>query len=201
MKEGLRFVLVLTMITALSGLVLATTERCTRVPIAEQHARQQRKALRAVLPAVDNTPKDDSVTLTDASGKEGSPQKTTYYRGRQQGRIVGVAFQIVAENGYGGPIRMMVGVAPDGSLLGMAILHQSETPGLGNRIKEPAFRRQFIGKGLSGYRWRVRKDGGDFDQLSGATISSRAVVAGLAEGLKKYRDHAKAILSSSGAKP
>jgi electron transport complex protein RnfG len=201
MKEGLRFVLVLTMITALSGLVLGTTERCTRIPIAEQHARQQRMALRAVLPTVDNAPNEDVVTLTEKPDTGDEPLTTTYFRGRRAGQIVGIAFQIEAKKGYGGPIRMMVGIAPDGTLLGLEILQQNETPGLGNRIEEPVFRQRFIGKGISGYRWQVRKDGGAFDQISGATISSRAVVAGLAEGLRRYQKHAAAILADNGAQP
>ncbi|ABA87522.1 ion-translocating NADH:ferredoxin oxidoreductase complex Rnf, FMN-binding membrane protein subunit RnfG [Syntrophotalea carbinolica DSM 2380] len=201
MSEGVRFMLVLTLITALSGLLLGVTERCTRQPIIEQHARQQRTALGAVLPAVDNTPDKDTVTLPAEPADHDASQPTIYYRGRRQGRIVGIAFKVVAQKGYGGPISMMVGVAPDGTLLGLEILHQTETPGLGNRIEEPAFRQRFLGKGLTGYRWRVRKDGGDFDQISGATISSRAVVAGLAEGLQKYRSQAALILADTGAQP
>jgi electron transport complex protein RnfG len=125
----------------------------------------------------------------------------TYYLGRRQGRLVGVAFEVVAEKGYGGPIALMVGVAPDGTVLHLEVLAQSETPGLGNRIEEVGFRRQFAGKRLAEARWRVKKDGGDFDQLSGATISSRAVVEALAAGLRTYRRHAADILAGKAGKP
>lgn len=196
MKETLRFVLVLTAITALSGLVLGLTEKCTREPIALQNAQQQRTALLAVLPPIDNAP-DRDVIMPD----DGQSPRISYYRGRRDGKIVGVAFVVVAEKGYGGPITMMVGVTPGGTLTGLEILGQNETPGLGNRIAEPDFRRSFIGRGLDDYRWRVRKDGGDFDQISGATISSRAVVESLATGLQRYRDRAAIILEKPGGTP
>ena len=158
MNDRLRYILVLTLITALSGLVLGTTERCTRQPIKEQYRRQQLQALRAVLPEVDNAPDRDTVTpAMQASAGAPSPP-ITYYLGRRRGKIVAVAFQVVAANGYGGPIRMMVGVAPSGKLLGVEILQQNETPGLGNRVEEEIFRAQFMGKELSASRWKVTKD-------------------------------------------
>lgn len=196
MKESLRYVVILTLITSLSGLLLGVTERCTREPIEKQQAGQQLAALRAVLPPVDNAPDEDSVTLAD-----GSARRTVYYRGRRQGRIVGVAFRVTSDKGYAGPIAIMIGVAPDGTLTGLEILQQNETPGLGNRIVASEFRDLFVGKKLNGYRWRVRKDGGDFDQISGATISSRAVVEGVAEGLERFRRHAGVILADSGERP
>jgi electron transport complex protein RnfG len=109
-----------------------------------------------------------------------------------------VAFEVVAEKGYGGPIVLMVGVAPDGTVFRLEVLAQNETPGLGNRIEEPDFRQQFAGKSLAAARWQVKKDGGDFDQLSGATISSRAVVEALAAGLRTYHRHAAEIIAEGG---
>lgn len=201
MNDRLRFVVVLTLITALSGLALGITERCTRQPITEQHRRQQLQALRAVLPEVDNAPNQDAVTPAGQTPHGALSPPTTYYRGRRQGAIVAIAFQVTAHNGYGGPITMMVGVAPNGRLLGVKILQQNETPGLGNRIEEKTFLEQFMGKGLTEWRWRVSKDGGDCDQISGATISSRAVVAGLAAGLASYRQQAAMILAPPGVQP
>lgn len=201
MNDRLRYVLVLTLITALSGLVLGTTERCTRQPITEQYRHQQQQALRAVLPEVDNAPDRDAVTpaIQASAGAPSSP--TTYYRGRRRGQIVGIAFQVVAGNGYAGPIRMMVGVTPAGELLGLEILQQNETPGLGNRVEEEGFRSQFMGKGRADSRWKVTKDGGDFDQISGATISSRAVVEALSAGLEGYLNHRAIILADPGVQP
>ena len=201
MNDRLRYVLVLTLITALSGLVLGTTEHCTRQPITQQYRRQQLQALRTVLPEVDNAPDRDTVTppMQASAGAPSTP--TTYYRGRQRGEIVAIAFQVVAAHGYGGPIRMMVGVAPSGELLGLAILQQSETPGLGTRIEEEGFRAQFLGKGLTAVRWKVTKDGGDFDQISGATISSRAVVEGLSAGIESYLRHKAMILTAPTVQP
>jgi electron transport complex protein RnfG len=198
MREWLRFLLVLPLITAAAGLLLGGTERCTRAPIAAQHRQQRLQALRAVLPAVDNAPDRDVLTLSCGRDAQGKECTVTYYLGRRQGQLVGVAFEVVAEKGYGGPIVLMVGVAPDGTVFRLEVLAQNETPGLGNRIEEPDFRQQFAGKSLAAARWQVKKDGGDFDQLSGATISSRAVVEALAAGLRTYHRHAAEIIAEGG---
>lgn len=201
MNDRLRFVIVLTLITSISGLVLGITERYTRQPITQQHRLAQLQALRAVMPEVDNAPDRDTVTPAMQLSPDAPTPPTTYYRGRRQGQIVAVAFEVVAHHGYGGPIRMMVGIMPDGKLLGVEILQQNETPGLGNRIEEKTFRDQFLGKSLASSRWKVTKDGGDFDQISGATISSRALVKGLAAGLDLYHRHSAVILATPGAQP
>ena len=90
----------------------------------------------------------------------------------------------------------------EGTVSGIEILTHAETPGLGDKIVEPWFKDLFAGKNLDNADWRVKKDGGEFDQITGATISPRAVVGAVRKGLEFYRDHRAKILDApAGAKP
>jgi len=112
----------------------------------------------------------------------GTDASLPVYRARLAGRPVAAVLETVAPDGYSGSIRLLVGVTPDGRLLGVRVLQHQETPGLGDAIEERRsdWIRSFDGRSLgrpSTARWKVRKDGGDFDQLTGATVTPRAVVA------------------------
>jgi electron transport complex protein RnfG len=200
MKEITRLALVLTLIAACAGLILSVVEGVTRAPIAEQHRLETLRALEAVLPPADNAPDQDTVTLVVGKDKKGKPVSRTFYRGREGGKLTGVAFRTIAPDGYGGPIDIMVGVDPHGVVSGVEILSNSETPGLGARITEGWFKAQFKGKGLDNADWRVKKDGGQFDQITGATISPRAVVKAIHLGLIFFRDHRQQIVGGKGGK-
>ena len=100
---------------------------------------------------------------------------------------------MASPKGYGGTIRLLVGVNAAGTVQGLAVLEQKETPGLGAKIKDDGFRGQFKGLRIIDTRWKVRKDGGDVDEITAATISSRAVVEAVARGLDVYRRHEATI--------
>jgi electron transport complex protein RnfG len=193
MKDISKLALVLTIIAAGAGLILSVVEGVTRAPIAEQRRLETLKALKAVLPAIDNAPDADTVSLVTGQDKKGRDVSRTFYRGRQGDVLSGVAFKVTATEGYGGNIEIMVGIDPDGVVSGIEILTHSETPGLGSKISEGWFKDQFRGKGLENADWRVKKDGGQFDQITGATISPRAVVKAVKEGLEFYREHRQEI--------
>lgn len=195
MKDVARLVLALTLIAAIAGAILSVVESSTREPIAKQRRLIMLKALAAVLPPYDNAPDQDLVELTYGKGKKGNDLMRTFYRGRKEGTLSGVAFKVVAPDGYSGNIEVMVGVDAGGIVQAIQILNHAETPGLGDKIAFPAFKDQFKGKGLEGVDWRVKKDGGQFDQISGATISPRAVVGAVRVGLEFFRDNRDAILN------
>jgi len=196
MNSLARLILTLTLIAAIAGLVLSLVEQATREPIAEQRRLEMLRALQSVLPPFDNTPDTDRVALAAGTDRHGREVKQVVYRGRLNGELSGLAFKVTAPDGYGGNIDIMVGLRPDGTVQGIEILTHSETPGLGDKIKTEAFRGQFAGHNLANSDWRVRKDGGDFDQLTGATISPRAVVGAVRTGLEFYRDNQQVIIRS-----
>jgi len=199
MKDISRLALVLTIIAAGAGLILSLVEDVTREPIAEQRRLQTLKALQAVLPPIDNAPDTDTVSLVTGQDKKGRELSRTFYRGRMGEELTGIAFQVTAPDGYSGNIDIMVGIDPQGTVTGIEILTHAETPGLGSKITEGWFKEQFKGKGLENADWRVKKDGGQFDQITGATISPRAIVGAVRQGLEFYRQHQPQITQSEGS--
>jgi len=194
MKDIVRLATVLTLITAGAGLILALVESVTREPIAEQRRLETVKALQAVLPTIDNSPDADTVALTIGQDKKGRDVQRIFYRGRKDGQLAGVAFKVDAPEGYSGNISIMVGVDDVGTVTGIEILNHAETPGLGDKITRDGFKDQFKQKNLDNADWRVKKDGGAFDQITGATISPRAVVGAVRGGLEFYREHRQEIV-------
>ena len=197
MKELSRLALVLTVITAGAALLLAMVYSVTKEPIAEQRRLVTLNALTAVLPPADNSPDQDTVSLVTGKDKNGNDTETTFYRGKKDGKLSGVAFKVVSHKGYSGDISVMVGIDPTGHVSGIEILQQTETPGLGAKIEEPWWKDQFKGKGLDNSDWRVKKDGGDFDQITAATITPRAVVGAIREGLEFYKAHKDEIIGGA----
>ena len=192
-KDMSRLLITLTLIAAGAGLILSMVESATREPIKEQRRLQMLKALSAVLPEFDNSPDTDIVSLENGVDKKGNPVQVIFYRGRKDSQLVGTAFKVVAPDGYSGNIEVMVGVKPDQQIQAIEILAHAETPGLGSKIVEPWFKDLFKGKSLENIDWRVKKDGGQFDQITGATISPRAVVGAVKKGLEFYREHTAEI--------
>jgi Na+-translocating ferredoxin:NAD+ oxidoreductase subunit G len=194
MKDIVRLAFVLTAITVSAALLLSLVEAVTREPIAEQRRQLTLKALGAVLPPFDNAPDEETLTMVVGVDRKGQEVRRTFYRGRAEGVLTGVAFEVVAPDGYSGNIHIMVGVHPGGAVNGIEILTHAETPGLGDKIELPWFKDQFAGQTLEGVDWRVKKDGGDFDQITGATVSPRAIVGAVREGLRFYHQHREQIV-------
>jgi Na+-translocating ferredoxin:NAD+ oxidoreductase subunit G len=177
--------------------LLVMGDIATRDAIAERQAEDLLASLSQVIPAAshDNDLLADTLTLPSDQGE------VTVYRALRGLAVTGVAFETVGQ-GYAGPIRVLLGVGADGRVLGARVLAHTETPGLGDKIE--AARDDWIlafdGKALgdppeSG--WAVKKDGGDFDQFSGATITPRAVVEAVKAGLDLFAEHRDALTASA----
>jgi electron transport complex protein RnfG len=130
------------------------------------------------LPAADAT----------ALGNDGS---ANVYVARHAGTPTGFVFEAQARNGYAGKIRLLVGLDAAGRVSGVRVIAHKETPGLGDYIDSTRsdWIRQFDGKN-AGAAWKVKKDGGDFDYMTGATISARAVTGAVGRVVAYYREHA-----------
>ena len=185
MKEIFRLTLILTVITAVSAGVLAFVNQQTEQPIENALREEKMKALRNVLPPFDNELTEDSILIPDITG-----DTLEVFRGKEDGKINGVAFPVLSHDGYSGDIEFMVGVNLDGVIQGIEILTHTETPGLGAKIQSEDFKTQFKTRGINNPElWEVEKDGGVFKQITGATISSRAVTRAVHKGLKFYKKH------------
>lgn len=159
------------------GLLLAVTNDIAEEDIAARAVEDKQNSLSQVLPdgIHDNNPVTDTVTLKNAEGRE-----LTVFLAKKGGKVTGVAYEIFG-SGYAGEIKLMMGVDADGKVLGVRALAHKETPGLGDKIevKKTDWIERFTGLSLGKpavERWKVKKDGGDFDQFTGATITPRAVV-------------------------
>ena len=190
MKDLIKMIAVLTVISVAAGFLLATTNKITRAPIAAARLAEKLDAMKKVLPDYDNDPVENTCVVQEA----GRPW--TFYVARKQGVFAGAAFEAVSDQGYSGTIRILAGILPDNTIKGLEIVEQAETPGLGAKISESAFTEQFQGKMICHTRWAVKKDGGDIDAITGATISPRAVVAALMTGLAVYTNHFEKIAAT-----
>lgn len=191
-RDILNLIVVLTTICILAALALAKVYEITKDPITEQQRLARLQAVNAVLPAHDNEPDQDIVRLSLGQGEDRG-KALLVYRGLAKGQITGVAFEMSA-TGYGGEIALMIGLNLDGTIQGVEITRMSETPGLGAKITEPVFTGQFQGKSLQKTHLELKKYGGELDQISGATISPRAVIQAIRTGLELYEKHKKEIL-------
>lgn len=180
MKDSLRLIIVLSVICAAAGLLLAAVNKVTTAPIATAARVEQLNAMQQVLPEFDNEPDTDTVTIPSADAD------AVFFVARKAGTFSGAAFEVSSDKGYGGRIVLMVGVNAYDEVQGIEILKQLETPGLGAKIESLEFRNGFPGRSLSQTKWSVKKDGGDIDQITAATISSRAVTDAIRDGIAIY---------------
>jgi len=196
---------IILLLFALAGTALvAFTYDSTHERIeANERATLQRK-LNRLIPAerYDNTLLEDTLQVTDTAVL-GTGKPVTVYRARHGGAPAGLVMATTAPDGYSGSIRLLVGINVDGTLSGVRVVAHRETPGLGDAIEEDRsdWIRIFDGRSLDNpplARWAVRKDGGDFDQLTGATVTPRAVIKAVRQALLYYREHQQALFAVAG---
>lgn len=192
MKDTLKLIITLVAICMIAGSLLALVHKITLKPIEDTEKRVKNEAMNEVLPAHDNDPLADKVEI-DANGKT-----WTFYVARKDGSFAGAAFESTSPKGYAGDISLMVGLGSDGNITAMKVTGQKETPGLGAKIVDPVWRAQFSGKSITGTKWAVKKDQGDIDQITAATISSRAVADAIRNGLDVYTANADKISGLQG---
>lgn len=186
--------------TLLAGMHQLTAER-----IAAQERRAVLEQLQQIIPAdrYDNVLQDDWIAFTDARYFPRA-QQVVAYRARLDGRPVAVILRFAAVDGYNGPIHLLAGIEADGSLAGVRVTAHRETPGLGDPIEaeKSDWIRTFEGRSLRSPEpagWGVRRDGGEFDQFTGATITPRAVVEAVRGALEYYEDNRRALFDAAPA--
>jgi len=192
--EQIKMVVALMLVAVIAALLLGLTDMVTRAPIAEAKKAALHRALGQVLPAHANDPLEGVISIKPV----GSSEPKQFYPARDaQGEITGMAWEAIAPDGYSGTIHILMGVLPDGSLHAIRITDHRETPGLGDGIlHNSGWLNSFAGRTLDNVRWRVKKDGGEFDQFTGATITPRAVVKAVKKGLELFQNNRIALLSS-----
>lgn len=183
-----RNVLVSALILGVFGFIGATLVAVTEFGTHERILENERQALLRQLYEIVPQERIDNdllaypltVTARDELGQESS----LVYVGEKADQLSAMVFEATVPDGYSGPIRILVGVDSNGVLLGTRVIAHKETPGLGDKIEKEKsdWILDFTGKSLTDPkldRWKVKKDGGDFDQFTGATVTPRAVVKGV----------------------
>jgi len=198
----------------ISAAVLALVSGVTAPAIARSAERAKSAALKRLnLPEFDNAPSKETYVVASADGD------IVFMAVRRGGKLVGFAAEAETRSGYAGAIRELVGFDRNGRILAVLVTEEKETPGLGKNVCERKFKRtifnlfkpvppglppnaildQFTGR-VAGDKtdWRVKKDGGDFDFRTGATVTSRAVtqLAGTISGA--FAKNRKAIFAAFG---
>ncbi len=178
-------------IAILCAIILSFTHELTRERISENIEIQKLKIISAVMtPDLDNDIYHDVkvINYTDDFGNEST---SNVYRARKSDKPVGVVFMPVPATGYNGSIQLSIGILDDGSIFGVQVLSHHETEGLGGNIHQDKtdWLNNFAQQSLNVTtmdQWAVKNESGKFDQLSGATITSRGVINAVKNSLKLY---------------
>lgn len=206
-KSAVAMIIVLTAVAMISGLALAAMSHITKEPIAVSKRAALVESLEEILPPYANEPDRDRQVCKVADGAvqcfEGSSTEAAAVAPEQAlsvypaldkaGKAVGAAFVTSSTQGYGGLVKLLVGVDQQQHVTGYTILEHKETPGLGDNAgkddpeSDRDFPDQFKGKGLDNFKFAVSKDGGQVDAITSATITSRAVTGALKTGLERFK--------------
>ena len=204
-KAPLQTALNLLVFAVLGTVVLAFTFNLTRDRIIKSVEDEKRKLIMQIVPAAlfDNDIIKDTLTIP-ASKQLGTGRPATVYRARLQGRPSVVVLEAVAPDGYSGKIEMIVAIREDAALACVRVVRHNETPGLGDYIEFARNRWISLFDGASHARykegdWKVKKDGGQFDYMGGATITPRAMVKAVHQALHYYEENRSQLFATANS--
>ncbi|MCW4447203.1 electron transport complex subunit RsxG [Vibrio splendidus] len=192
--------LVLAIFACASTGLVAVTHYLTKDQIKQQEQAQLLSVLNQVIPHdLHDNELFSACTLVEAE-ELGTEQAMPAYVATLNGEPSAIAIEAIAPDGYNGAIKVIVGMKIDGTILGTRVLSHRETPGLGDKIdlRVSDWILSFAGKQVTESnldRWKVRKDGGDFDQFTGATITPRAVVKSVKQAVQYVNQNNQALLA------
>ena len=180
MKSSLKnMVLVLFCITLIASACVGLVNMITEEPIAKAKEAAVQAALAQVLPEFDSTEKSEHTA---------DELLIIAHKATKEGKVVGYAIESATKNGFSGLVRLMVGFDTKGTILNVNVLEQAETPGLGAKMTEEGnpLLASIQGKKAWEIKLTVKKDGGDVDALTAATISSRAYAEAVARAYQVF---------------
>lgn len=183
------------------GIVLAYSDHITVDDIATRAMEDRLNSLAQVIPSGihDNNLVEDAISMKNERDME-----ITVYRATKEGKVTGVAYEIFG-TGYAGEMKLMLGVDAQGNVLGVRVLAHKETAGLGDKmeVKKSDWILRFTGLSLGNPhpdKWKVKKDGGQFDQFAGATITPRGVVDAVRKGLQLFAANKTQMMDINASK-
>lgn len=211
MKKGifqtsLRTSLIMLAFVVLATTLLALTYRMTHGLITKSEEEEKLSLIEQVLPPAlsDNDLLHDTLEIPP-NDLLGNRTPVTAYRARLKGKPVAVALEATAPDGYGGKIVLLIAILANGEISGVRVVSQNETPGLGDYIEiaKSPWIKGFDHASLASVpseAWHVRKDGGKFDYMTGATITPRAVVKAVHKALLYFASNRAGIFAQGSKK-
>ena len=162
--------LILFLITFIASGALGLVYQVTKEPIAAAKLARKIEAIKEVVPEFNNVP------IEEANSININGDSVVLYPAKKDGQLVGVAIETFTNKGFSGNIKLMAGFLPNGEIYDVSVMEHKETPGLGDKMEKSksGFSLQLKGKNPEDFKLKVRKDGGDVDAITAATISSRA---------------------------
>lgn len=169
-------VVTLFVITAIPAVLLGFVYKFTKEPIEQAKKIKLSNSINLVVPGA-STAEINQFSVMPETGKD----SLTFYEVVSENKIIGTAVQTYSDNAFGGRITIMVGFKPDGTIIDNDVLEHSETPGLGDKASKSKsdWNSQFKDKNPKEYNINLKKDGGEVDAITAATISSRAYIDAL----------------------
>ena len=203
LKHSVKTAMVMIAFTIVGTLSLAIIHQTTEAPISKAEAAVRMGLFAQILvpELYDNDLLQDEIKFP-AGGDLGNRDETSIYRARLKDKPSAVILEATAPDGYSGDIKLLVAIKADGEIAGVRVLTHKETPGLGDYIdiSHSEWIKQFDGQSLvkrNDEAWFVKKDGGQFDFTTGATITPRAVVKAVHKVLKFYSKNQKVIFETA----
>lgn len=190
-------------IAAICTALVATTFELTDDRIAANEQAWLEQSLRPVLAGLSfDSGISDSMLTIPAPHELPGTDDAVIYRVYSGASPVAALLVVSARDGYAGPIRLLVGIDFNSTVTGVHVLAHRETPGLGDGIEavKSDWARQFTGRSLgdpASSGWRIRRDGGEFDQLTGASVTPRAIVKAVKETLQYFDANRVAIFAAA----
>lgn len=200
-KHAAKTAFIMIMFAIAGTTMLAYIYDVTKAPIAESEAKARMALFRQIVSdnMHDNELLQDVIEIP-ANEMLGSKAASHVYRARLDGKPMAVILEAIAPDGYSGEIKLLVAIRLDGTIAGVRVLAHKETPGLGDYIDiaHSAWIKQFDGLSLTSRPlelWKVKKDGGQFDYMVGATITPRAVIKAVHKALEYYEIHRESLFA------
>ena len=195
--------LVLCVFALIATALIALTFSGTKQQIEQQEVKKRLSILTAIVPTdkYNNDIEHDCILVT-APELLGSSEPQRIFRARLNGQASAAAIEVTAPNGYSGKIKLIVGIDKQTVVTGVRALKHKETPGLGDKIelRVSDWITGFTGTSLSdenSNKWKVKKDGGQFDQFTGATITPRAVVGAVKNAIIYFQQNQASIFTKA----
>jgi len=154
----------------------------TKKPIQEAQNKLIAESIKEVISSeFNNNPFEEKITLKQ--GKE----RFTLYPARQEGYVTAIAMKSFSNKGYGGRLDVLVSFLLDGTIGNFKVIKHQETPGLGSKVNDESFKKGIIGKNPTSENFKVKQDGGEIDAITGATITSRALIDAIQKAYRGYQ--------------